>query len=343
MLAIGVIGLLLVGCGGGGENTDEQSSPLRGAELEATQAPPPGKQPLVVVLDGYASPENVGVLLADRLGYFADAGLDLTPSDPSSPLNVISYVADGTSAFGISHQPQIVAAKDESLPVVAVGSVVPVPTLALIWLPSSGIGGVSDLAGKAIGITGFSFEENLLRAILGKAGLTLDDVEVKRPGTELAPALEQGRVDAILGTWNVEGFRLEARGLDPVIRRVQDLGVPGFEELVAITTPQRLSKDPNSIRAFMSAVVKGTQTALEHPQMAAEAIAVAQYEFGSGGNQPQPTAAEVKATLPLLSRTGIMSVPGAARLSSWMHAEGFVGRRWPPASFMTNRYLAAGP
>ena len=258
-VAVVVSLLLLPGCGGSdGEGTGKQPSPLRVAEREAAKPPKSVGQPLVVTIDGYASPENVGVLLADRLGYFAEAGLNLDVSDPLTPVNVVSYTLN--QAFTISHQPQVIAARDKGLPIVAVGSVLPEPTLALIWLPGSGIGGVADLKGKTVGITGFSFEKDLLRFILGKAGLTLGDVDVKRFDNELVPALAKGSADAILGTWNVEGTRLETRGLDPVIERVGELGVPGFEELVVLVR----ALAPRIAGEVATRRKRGTGTAEQH-------------------------------------------------------------------------------
>ena len=340
---LGISLLLLAGCGGGGDETTKQGSSLRVAERQAKQPPQTGEQPLEFTIDGYASPENVGILLADRLGYFAEAGLDIDVSDPLTPVNTVNYAVNQGSALTLSHQPQVVEAVDKGLPVVAVGNVVATATLALIWLPDSGIENLADLKGKTIGITGMSFEKDLLRAILGKAGLTIDEVEVERIDNELVPALVKGRADAILGTWNVEGFQLEERGLEPVIKWVEELGVPGYDELVVITHRKRLAEDPQLIRAFMSAVSRGAKAAAANPRMAAEAIADAQHDFAHGGYEPKPTVAEVEATLPLLSRTGFMDPNGGKRISEWMHQQGFTNRQLPPSAFMTNRYLTPGP
>jgi hypothetical protein len=112
---------------------------------------------------------------------------------------------------------------------------------------------------------------------------------------------------------------------------------------VVITHRDRLSQDPNSIRAFMSALARGTKAAVEDPELAAEAIAAAQIDFEHGGYLPEPTEAEVEATLPLLSRTGYMRPGRAAGLSGWMHKQGFIAQGWSPSSFLTNRYLTTAP
>jgi ABC-type nitrate/sulfonate/bicarbonate transport system substrate-binding protein len=71
----------------------------------------------------------------------------------------------------------------------------------------------------------------------------------------LVSALLSGRADAIFGgSWNVEGIELESRGAEPVITRIQDLGIPDYEELVMVARSDLVADDPRLIRDFMSAV-----------------------------------------------------------------------------------------
>ena len=57
--------------------------------------------------------------MAQKLGYFEEAGLDVsidTPSDPAAPLKL---VAAGQSDLAISYEPEVALAREQGLDVVA--------------------------------------------------------------------------------------------------------------------------------------------------------------------------------------------------------------------------------
>ncbi|HEX5989932.1 MAG TPA: ABC transporter substrate-binding protein [Solirubrobacterales bacterium] len=291
-------------------------------------------QHMEVTLDGYRGPENAGILMADKRGYFAEAGLSVKIYPPETPLRPVRYVAEKVIDLAVSHQPQVVLAEEKGVPIVAVGSLMPEPTMGMMWSAGSGIHDIADLKGKTIAIPGLSFEEKFLRAVLARAGLTLADVKVKTVYYDLVPALVKGRADAIFGgSSNVEGVELEERGLDPVIASVQSLGIPSYDELVLIARSDRLAEDPESIRRFLSAVRRGTAAAIEDPPAVSRAIA--------NGYEPvtREMEAQVEATLPLLSRDGYLDPDQAKGLVDWMQEEGMVQQAPSAAQLFTNDYL----
>jgi putative hydroxymethylpyrimidine transport system substrate-binding protein len=328
LLALGVAAVLLAGCGEGGS-----------AETTDKRPPKPAKpQPLSITIDGYFGPENVGILMADKRGYFEDAGLEVAIFSPVIPRRPATYLSEGVVDLAVSHEPQIVLAKEKGAPIMAVASLVPHPTATMIWLKKSGIDGIADLKGKTVAIPGLPFQEDFLASVLGRAGLTLDDVKVEDAGYEVVPALVGGRADAIFGgSWNVEGAELETRGLEPVVTRVQSLGIPDYEELVLAASRYRLSEDPQLIRAFVAAVSRGTAAAIEDPRAATNVILEGE---GNEKASRKAIAAGVEATLPLLSKTGQMDPEQAGRLVDWMREEGLVERALPPSALLTNRYLS---
>lgn len=297
-----------------------------------------------VTLDGLDRPETAGILMAEELGYFAAANLEVTTFRPATPSRPVRYVVDGTDDIGISHQPQVVLAKEKGVPIVALGSLISQPTMAMIWLQKSKIQDIADLKGRTIGIPGLSFQELFLRSFLARGGLTLDDVEVKRVWYEAVPRLVEGRVDAIFGVdANAEGTRLEKRGLHPVVTPVTSVGFPSYDELVVIARSDRLADDPRPYRAFMSAVSRGTAAAIEHP---AEMVDVLERSVNSNPERSrQETEAEVKATLPLLSGVEAVDSDQARELMDWMREEGMIRRTWPPSELFDNEFAprAAGP
>ncbi len=128
-------------------------------------------QPLSLTLDFYPNPDHAGIYMAQKLGYFEEAGLDVsieTPSDPAAPLKL---VAAGQSDLAISYEPEVVLAHERGLDVVAIGALVNRPLTSLIWLGKSGIKGVADLKGKTVATAGIPYQDDFLKTILARAKL----------------------------------------------------------------------------------------------------------------------------------------------------------------------------
>ncbi|HEU4738242.1 MAG TPA: ABC transporter substrate-binding protein [Solirubrobacterales bacterium] len=326
LLATGVAVVLLMGCGTGSD-TD--------TEVERTQEPdrhgpqhsrPAGSRAsLTVTLNGYPGPETAGILLADRLGYFADAGLEVEILEPAAPSLSITYVANGASDIAVSQEPEVVLAQDEGLPIVTLGSVIPIATMAMIWLPQSGISEIADLKGKTIGYPGVAFQKYFLEAVLETAGLDLDDVELKSLGYHLVPGLASGRADAIFGgSGNVEGEALAARGLDPIVTPVTELGIPAYDELVFVGSA-RIAGDPSLLHRFLQAAYRGAAAIEKHPAAGGKAVA----KGSLGPAQARASAAGVRATAPLLAEARDIDREQTAALVDWMYRKGMIESEIP--------------
>jgi putative hydroxymethylpyrimidine transport system substrate-binding protein len=293
-------------------------------------------EPFSLTLDFYPNPDHAGIYMADKLGYFADAGLDVsihTPADPAAP---IKQVAAGQTDLAISYEPEVLLAREQGLDVVAVGAVVDRPLTSLIWLKKSGIGGVAGLRGKTIATAGIPYQDAYLKTILARAKLTPSDVDTVNVGYGLLPALVGGRAQAMLGGFsNVEGVDLRLRGKDPVVTPVDKLGVPTYDELVLVARRDRLEDDPEAVRLFLSALARGTAAAVKSPGATTAALLAANSNLN-----PKLTRAEVDATLPLLSRRGTMDPAKWKAFIAWMQENGLISGRPTTAEVLSNAYLA---
>jgi putative hydroxymethylpyrimidine transport system substrate-binding protein len=319
-LAVLALALALTACG---EKSEEG-----GAE----------RQPFSLTLDFYPNPDHAGIYMAQKLGYFDEAGLDLsihTPSDPAAP---IKEVAAGRTDLAISYEPEVLLARDQGLDVVAVGAVVDRPLTSMIWLKKSKIGGIAGLRGKTIATAGIPYQDAYLKTILARAGLSPSNVSTVNVGYGLLPAIVGGRAQAMLGGFvNVEGVDLRLRGREPVVTPVDKLGVPTYDELVLVAKRERLEEDPEAVRLFLAALARGTAAARKSPQATARALLEA-----NGDLDPKLTEAEVKATLPLLSTRGRMDPAAWARFISWMRGNELISKRIAPAEALTDEYLPGG-
>jgi putative hydroxymethylpyrimidine transport system substrate-binding protein len=284
------------------------------------------------------TPAEIAIQMAVTKGYFHDVGLTVFTGVPVWPRRPVSYVAAYTDDIAVAQQPQVALAKDHGAPIVAVGSLISQPTAALIWLKGSGIRNVADLKGKTVASPGIPYQDEMLESILEKAGVNPDDVEVKHVNYHLLPALLHGQADAIFGgSSNVEGVTLRKRGLNPVIKRVQELGVPSYDETMIVTRADRAAREPQVVRKFMAALERGVAAVRNDPRLAAKVLESSPHEFRTSKGEME---AQVRATLPLLSRTGSMDSDQAARLLTWMHEEGMIQRQPPVSELFTDEYLS---
>lgn len=277
--------------------------------------------------------------MAEQRGFFKDAGLRVLVRSPSSPKDPVPYVAGGRDDLGVAQQPQVVVGREKEEELVSFGALISQATEALIWLKQSGIDGLADLEGKTIAVPGPSFQKSFLESALARAGLSLDDVKVKQVGYGLVSALMSGKADAIFGgSWNLEGALLEARGAQPVITKVQNLGIPDYGEAVVIAPYKCVYKHPGIIRDFMAAVGHGTRAALGDPQEVARVIEKdPESDPGLGGREIK---AQVEATLPLLSRDQHLDPGQGQGLVEWMYKKMILKQEWSFAVIFTNYYLA---
>lgn len=293
-------------------------------------------EPLSLTLDFYPNPDHAGIYMAKKLGYFREAGLDVslqTPSDPAAPIKLL---AAGKTDLAISYEPEVMLAREQGLDVVAVGAVVDRPLTSLIWLKKSGVKGVADLRGKTIATAGIPYQDAYLKRILARAKLTPADVKTVNVGYGLLPALVGGSAQAMLGGFsNVEGVDLRLRGKDPVVTPVDKLGVPTYDELVLVARRDRLEEDPQAIRLFLGALARGTAAAIKSPEATTKALLEANPNL-----DPKLTRAEVAATLPLLSRQGTMNPAGWKAFIAWMRENGLISTSPTTAEVLSNAYLA---
>lgn len=321
-----MLSLLLAGCGG------TAKSDGGGSKSEAP-APP---SPVHLQLEANPSAETVAFAMANRLGYFKDAGLTVTLGRPVSWPNAFSYLEGGTAQLIVAPEPELVLAQDGGSSAVAVRSVIPSSTEGLTWLKGSGIDGVAGLEGKTIAVSGLGFQEDFLEIALSQAGLDRSDVKLRTLPYESAAALAKGRVDAIFGgSWNVEGVELREKGLKPAFAPLGSFGIPPFEQALLLADATSMPSE-TTIAGLMTALDRGTAAAIEHPGAAARAIAA---ELSEPKRNASRWRAKLEATLPLLSRSGRMSPRRANRLGGWMLGRGLIEFEAPASELLTNAHL----
>jgi len=343
LLALGlVMGFLLAACG---NDAEPPAEPPAASESPAGESPTMAPATLKVALDWFANPDHVALYYAQDNGFFADQNLTVefeVPSDVTAGLKLV-----GTNKFDLSifYEGDMFFAAQEGLPVIAVGSLVPQPLNSLMALADSKVQGPDSVKGATIGVAGLPFDDAILETIRKTQGLAESDVTSVNVGYDLVPALLSKQVDAAIGTYfNIEGVHIESKtGQAPVIVKMDELGVPTYDELIVVGNSERLQSDPeyaDAVSRFLTAMVDATKAA-----QADEAGSIATMEANTEYTEEE-IGAMVPDTLPLLSslqglETGCFSLDAWQTFGDWMFDNGLLDAAIDPATIATNDYLPA--
>lgn len=201
-------------------------------------------------------------------GYFKEEGLDVEILGGRGSGTVIKEVAAGTIKIGFADAGTLAVARaNENVPVKMVAVVYADSPHALIVLEDSGITGPKDLEGKTASDAAGSSNYKLFPAYARAGGADPDKVEwVFSESTALVGLLLSGQVDAI-GQFTVGAPLLAKRAAPKKIRVLHYQDAPGFEIYAngIIVREDTLEKEPELVRKFVRASMKGLRDALNDP------------------------------------------------------------------------------
>ena len=220
---------------------------------------------MTLLLDWFINPDHGPIIVAAENGYFEEVGLEVEivpPADPSMPPRL---VAAGQADLAVSYQPQLHLQIHEGLPLKRVGTLVATPLNCLLVLEDGPIKTPADLKGKKVGFSVAGVEEAVLGAVLGKYGVSTDDIELVNVNFSLSPSLMSGQVDAVIGAYrNFELNQMDIEGRPGTCFYIEEEGVPSYDELIYVANPDTM--DADKVARFMAATEKATQYIVNNPQ-----------------------------------------------------------------------------
>ena len=318
------------------------SSAAASGSSQTAVAPNPANP--TVLLDWFPNPDHASLYMAKTQGDFTKAGLSgVTLQAPSGSQDALKLVSTGAMALGISYEPNVVTAASQGLDVEAVAALIPTPLNTLLISSKSGITSIKGLAGKKIGTTGDPTETAVLNTILKKNGVTPSSTQQIAVSEGLIPAMLSGNVQAIIGGYrNVEAIQLKLQGQTPVEYKVEDQGVPTYDELVVVAQKSKLASDPGyaaMVRDFLAGLAQGNAAAQASPSAA---IAALKPVVGAGGY----TDADINAMVPVTVADyknplgfGQMSASNWQAYADWMLANKLITKAVTASDAETDAYL----
>ncbi|HET8931296.1 MAG TPA: ABC transporter substrate-binding protein [Acidimicrobiales bacterium] len=238
-----------------------------------------GLQKVRVMLDWTPNTNHAGMYFAESEGYYRDAGLDVSIIQPGATSDPNQAVGAGTVDFGVSASEQLVPARAEGVPVVAIAAIIEHNTSSLVSLTSSGITRPRDLAGHTYGAYGATFERALIDALVSCDGGDPSEVRFTQVGdSDYRQGLTSGHFDTV---WVFDGWDvirladIDGLDLDRISFADHTDCIPDWYTPIIVTSEDHIEHDPELVRKFMTATAHGYRDAMATPDKAADALLAA--------------------------------------------------------------------
>lgn len=230
--------------------------------------------------------QSAPVHVAIMAGYYEKEGLDVHLVEGGPGVNGVLNTLSGRENIYVgieAGESNLIPQRAAGMPLVIIGALMQKKPEAFITLakniPEGAELSPALMKGQKIGVGGG--ENFKLQALLGIAGLTLEDVELVRLDVSSVTAITTGLVDWVNGWIINQAFDIQSEGFEWEALLLADWGNPMHGNLI-YTTRERIEKEPELLAAFVRATLKGARRVLDDPEYALQAC----LELGGGYDTP---------------------------------------------------------
>ncbi len=231
----------------------------------------PEQRTISMRLQWFPQYQFAGYIVALVKGYYAEAGLDVTLNPGSPDFVSLPLVASGSDTFGSTGADTILIAREKDIPVVALATWFQSSPVAFMVHSDSGITGPADFVGRTVGMSYGDNVETEYRALLAAAGVDRSGINEVPGDVSLVPFLER-RVDVWPVYLTDQPELARKQGADVRLIFARDYGVRLMGD-VLFTTEDFVRKNPNTVRAFVQATLRGWEYALNNLDETVDLIA----------------------------------------------------------------------
>lgn len=265
LLSIALIGALVLGITGcqSGDTSASSASDENSNLKEVT-----------LVLDYVPNTNHTGIYVAQEKGYFEDEGLKVNIIEPGDNNTSAALVAAGKGNFGVSYQEDVTYARaaEEPMPIKAIATIIQHNTSGFASLKDSGIESPADFEGKTYAGWQSPSEEAVIQAVMKAAGADPSTLTIVGADGSGVSQLNNG-IDLI---WEFKGWALtqaemEGMSFNYIPLNSLDERLDYYTPLI-ITNNDMIENDPETVQAFINAVKKGYEYAIDNPDESAEIL-----------------------------------------------------------------------
>ncbi|MFD1706184.1 ABC transporter substrate-binding protein [Siminovitchia sediminis] len=259
-----IVGLIMMGVLAGCSGQEEAPSDSEDKEQSLEK--------VSVVLDWTPNTNHTGLYAAQNQGFFEEEGLDVEIILPGES-GTDQLVASGKSEFGVSYQEAITEARVQDVPIVSIGAVIQHNTSGFASPAEKNIESPKDFEGKTYGGWGAPLEKAVIASLMDTEGADVEKVDIVNMGdTDFFTAVQRD-IDFAWIYYAWTGVEAELRGEDLNMIYLTDYSDKlDYYTPVISTSEKMIEENPETVRAFMAAVTKGYEFAIEEPEKAADIL-----------------------------------------------------------------------
>jgi NitT/TauT family transport system substrate-binding protein len=226
-------------------------------------------------LNWIISGRNAGYFVALEKGFYKDNGINAIISRGRGSGDTLKRVAIGESMFGLVDTATVITGRaNDALPVKMIAMTYDKAATAILFAKESGIKTPKDLEGRTVARSAAGSTINMWPAFLKVNGIDRTKVrEITVTASSYAPMLLSRQVDAVLDQSSYLGRyqkAANAQKLNLDTFRFSDFGYELYGDAI-VATDDTLKANPDLVKRFLKATLKGNLYAFEHPD---EAVAI---------------------------------------------------------------------
>jgi ABC-type nitrate/sulfonate/bicarbonate transport system substrate-binding protein len=325
LAAVATLGAGLAACGGDDDSTSGDSGTTTAETTDAT-----------LVLDFIPNAVHAGIYRAQAAGYYKDNGINLEIIQPTSTADTLRLIDAGKADIGIADGIDMAGQIDQGRGAKGVMAILQRPPGGLITLEADGIESPAGLEGKTVGVTGVPSDNAILDTIMADDGSSSDSVDVVTIGFNGVQALEAGRVAAFTGFIPADGVQVNEDGFPTKSFALDEFGGPSYPGLVAFSTEEKIANDPDLMKGFVEATIKGYQDTLADPEQSVDDLV-----SETQGVDKALATAQLDAYIPLMGESdtyGQFSNAALEELSSFLVDNDLAKQPIAPDRYATNEF-----
>ena len=297
---------------------------------------------ITLALDWTPNTNHTGIYVADKMGWFEDAGIDLEIIEAIES-GAEAVVASGTAQFGISFQDYLVpaysATDDEKIPVTAVAAIIQHNTSGIISPAELSIKSPKDMCGHNYATWELPIEQAVIRQVVTADGGNFDEIELIPQYVENIQGAFESGINSVWIYYAWDGVNADMSGIDTNFFYFKDYDdALDYYSPVIIANDSWLASNGELAKKFMSAVSKGYEYAISNPTEAATILVEANegMDLDLCIESQKWLADQYKADA---DKWGVIDAERWDAFFTWIYSNGLCEYEIPSGYGFTNEYL----